>query len=142
MVGGVERTDVYGNPGSRDHEIYVVRAIYEAFERRDVETVLAHVSDDVTFEALGTAAAAGRAEPYHGHAGVRQYFADAARIWDSLDLRTDDVRAAAGGVVVFGQITGRAGDRVVRRRVLWTWRLRAGKAVSMRVNDLGEAPAD
>lgn len=127
----------YGNPGLRV-EVDTIRAVYDAFARRDVEAALAYVSDDVEFLPMGTAALAGRSEPYRGHAGVREYFADAARVWQDLTLHADDVRGAAGGVVVFGHVTGVADGHRVSRRVIWTWQVRDGKAVSFRVNDLGD----
>jgi ketosteroid isomerase-like protein len=136
----VNDTGAYGNPGSRDDEVATVRAIYEAFARRDVEAALAYLSDDCEFYPHGTAKLAGRGAPYRGHDGVRAYFEDAARIWEDLTIVATDVRAAAGSVVVFGHVTGTTGDgRPLRRRALWTWQVRDGRAVSMRVNDLGEA---
>jgi ketosteroid isomerase-like protein len=129
----------YGNPGLRE-EVETVRAIFEAFERRDVEAALAFVSEELEFLPGGTAARAGRTEPYRGRDGVRQYFADASRVWDDLTIRADDIRAAAGGVVVFGHATGVAGGEPVSRQIVWTWQVRDGKAVSLRVNDLGDAP--
>ncbi len=128
----------YGNPGRRSVEVEVVRAIYAAFARRDVEAALAHVAEDITFFPQSTAARVGRTTPYAGHEGVREYFADAAKAWDNLTLHAEDMRAAAGGVVVFGRATGVAGGQRVERRVVWTWQVRDGKARSMRVSDLGE----
>lgn len=127
----------YGNPGQRE-EVGTVRAIYDAFERRDVEAALAFVDEAIEFLPLGTAERTGRSEPYRGHDGLREYFADAARVWDELTLHADDIRAAAGGVVVFGSVSGVAGGQPLSRRVIWTWRVRDGKAVSLRVNDLGD----
>ena len=54
-------------------------------------------------------------------------------------IHADDIRATTGGVAVFGHVEGRYGGVTVRRRVLWLWRPRAGKAVCVRANDLGEA---
>lgn len=115
-----------------------VRAIYGAFARRDVEAALEWVADDCVFDLPGTQERSGRNEPYRGRDGVRQYFADAARVWSELTLYADDIRAAADGVVVFGHVEGRAGDQKLHRRVLWLWHLRGGKAVSVTANDLGE----
>lgn len=134
----VHELGAYGNPGARSVEVETVRAIYDAFARRDVEAALAHVSEDISFLPHATAARAGRSAPYEGHDGVREYFADAARVWDDLTLHADDMRAAVGGVVVFGRATGVADGERVERRMVWTWRVREGKAVSMRVGDLGE----
>lgn len=137
----MEDSGAYGNPGSRRGEVETVRAIYDAFAHRDVEAALPFLAEDCEFHPQGTAALTGRVEPYRGHAGVRAYFADAARVWEDLTITAGDVRAAAGSVVVFGHVMGVTGEVRVRRRVLWTWQVRDGLAVSMRVNDLGEASA-
>jgi hypothetical protein len=41
---------------------------------------------------------------------------------------------------VFGRVDAALDGHAVRRRVLWTWRVRDGLAYSVNVNDLGEAP--
>jgi ketosteroid isomerase-like protein len=128
----------YGTPGRVDDEVATVRAIYDAFARRDVEAALEHVADDCELDVPGTAQLTGRAEPYLGPGGVRQYFADAERVWTELTLYADDIRAAANGVVVFGHIEGQAGGESRRRRVVWLWQLRDGKAVRVTANDLGD----
>ena len=130
----------YGNPADRSNEIETVRAIYDAFARRDVEGALAHVSEDVEFMPAGTSSLIGRSEPYRGHDGVRRYFADAAAVWEDLTLHADDFRAAVGGVVVFGRVEGRTDGRPFRASAIWIWRVRDGKAVSMHVNPVGADP--
>jgi ketosteroid isomerase-like protein len=129
---------LYGTPGEVDAEVATVRAIYAAFARRDIEGMLRHVADDCEIDLPGTAERAGRLAPYRGPDGVRQYFADAQRIWSELTLYADDIRAASGGVVVFGHVEGRHGGEVLRTRVIWTWHLRAGKAVRVSANELGD----
>ena len=124
----------YGNPAGRRAEIATVRAIYEAFARRDVEGALAHIDEAVEFRPTGTQSRAGREEPYRGHDGVRQYFADAAEIWDDLTLHAEDFRAVAGGVVVFGRVEGTSREGPLRAPAVWIWRVRNGKATSMRVD--------
>jgi uncharacterized protein len=130
----------YGNPADRSGEIETVRAIYDAFARRDVEGALAHISEDVDFMPSGTISLVGRSEPYRGHDGVRQYFADAAAVWEDLRLYAEDFRAAAGGVVVFGRVEGVADGKPFRARAIWIWQVRGGRAASMRVNPLGADP--
>jgi ketosteroid isomerase-like protein len=136
-VAGVD-PGLYGTPGVVEQEVATVRAIYEAFAERDVEAALERIAEDCQFELPGTAQRAGRSSPYRGPDGVRQYFADATAIWEELTLHANDIRAAAGGVAVFGHIEGRTGEQSVRRRVLWLWQVRDGKAISVRANDLGE----
>lgn len=130
----------YGRTGASDADVATVRAIYAAFARRDVEAALAHVAEDVELLPSGTATRLGRTAPYRGHDGVREYFADAGRVWDELTLHADDVRAAGDSVVVFGYVEGRVDGEPFRRSAVWTWRLRGGKAVALRVHDVGDAP--
>jgi ketosteroid isomerase-like protein len=128
----------YGNPGNVATEVEVVRAILDAFARRDLSAMSAYLAPDVVLHLQGTGSRTGREGPYVGHEGVREYFADVDRVWEELALVADDVRAIAGSVVVFGHVTGRAaGEPSVVRRVVWTWLLRDGKAVSVRADDLG-----
>jgi ketosteroid isomerase-like protein len=120
--------------------VATVRAIYDAFARRDVEAALDHVAPDCELDVPGTAELTGRTQPYLGPDGVRQYFADAERVWTELTLHADDIRATANGVVVFGHIEGQADGESRRRRVVWLWQLRDGRAVRVTVNDLGDLP--
>lgn len=130
----------YGNPADREAEIATVRAIYDAFARRDVEGALAHIDEAIEFMPAGTASLVAREGPYLGHDGVRQYFADAARAWDDLTLHAEDFRAAVGGVVVFGRVEGIVEGRPFVARAIWIWRVRDGRAVAMRVNPVGAPP--
>src|SRR4051794_7866992 len=129
----------YGTPAGARAEVDAVRALYDAFARGDLDAMLEHVSDDFELLPTGTARLVGRATPYVGRAGVREYFQDASRVWSEFELSADDIRAVAGSVVVFGRVRGiPAGEtEPVERRVLWTWRLRGGKVVFVGVNDLG-----
>ena len=134
------RPEYYGNPAGVTEDVDVVRAIYAAFAARDLEAGLAHVAPDCEIVVEGTARRAGRSGPYRGHDGLRDYFADVERTWDDLTLHADDFRALPGSVVVMGHVHGRRAEEEVRRKVLWTWRLRDGLAVAVRVSDLGPAP--
>ena len=137
--GATPEPVVYGRGSDADAAIETVRRIYEAFARRDIEAMLAHAAPDIEFVPQGTQSRVGRTEPYHGHDGVREYFADAARVWKDLTLSATDFRATAGGVVVFGHVEGETEAGRVRRQAVWVWQVRSGLAVSMRVSDIGEA---
>lgn len=130
----------YGNLSGSTAEIEVVRAIYDAFARRDLDAALRFFASDAEVVVPGTPARVGRTEPFRGHAGVREYFADAEPVWRELELHADDIRAVDGSVVVFGHVEGRVDDAPVRRQVVWTWKLRDGKATSLRASDVGEVP--
>jgi ketosteroid isomerase-like protein len=117
----------------------VVRAIYAAFAARDLDAALAFVAPECEIHLEGTARAAGRTGPYLGHDGMRQYFADVERVWDELSVHAEDFRVIPGSVIVMGHVSGRAGGEAIRRAAVWTWRLRDGRAVHVRVADMGEA---
>ena len=134
----MSRPPYYGNPAGVTDDLAVVRAIYDAFDRRDLERALAHFADDCELHIEGTANIVGRSEPYRGVAGVREYFADVGRAWDALTLHADDFRAVPGSVIVMGHVEGRQADRVVVRATVWTWRLRGLRVVTVRVSDVGE----
>jgi len=129
----------YGTPGAAAGQIAVVRAIYDAFARRDLEGALLLMAPDVEMTLQATSRLADRDGPYVGHAGVRQYFEDATRIWRELTLHAEDIRAASGSVIVFGHVTGIVGADAFRRQVMWTWKLRDGLATSIRASDLGSS---
>ena len=132
------RPDYYGNPAGLVDEIEVVRGLYEAFQRRDLDAMLVAISDDAELFFEGTARLAGRAEPYRGHTGLREYFADVERIWDDLVLHATDYRAVPGSVIVMGHITGRRQGLEVRRSSVWTWKVKDGRATSVKAADLGD----
>lgn len=143
IAGPRQRDAAYGRGGAQaDAAIAVVRSIYDAFARRDIEGALAHADVDIELAPHGTQSLVGRTEPYRGHEGVREYFADASRAWRDLVPVATDFRATPTGVVVFGHIEGETAEGGVRRQVVWIWQVRDGRAVSMRVSDIGEgAPA-
>jgi ketosteroid isomerase-like protein len=137
----MSRPEYYGNPAGVTDDLEVVRAVYDAFARRDLDAALQHVAPGCELHAAGTATAAGRRAPYRGHAGIRDYFADVAAVWDDLVLHADDFRAVPGSVVVMGRAVAVRGGERMQRSVVWSWRLRDGLAVSVRVSDLGPSEA-
>ena len=134
------RPDYYGNPAGLTDEAEIVRAIYDAFARRDLEGFVAYLSPDCELDLSGTSRLAGRSEPYRGHAGAREYFADVERVWKDLVLHAEDFRIIPGSVIVIGHVTGRRGGRAVRRSAVWTWRVANGRATSVKAADLGDLP--
>jgi ketosteroid isomerase-like protein len=134
------RPDHYGNPAGLTEDIDVVRAIYAAFAARDVEGALAYVSSDCELDLKGTAARIGRTEPYRGHEGFREYFADVARVWDDLVLHAEDFRVIPGTVIVLGHVEARMNGEPVRRGAVWSWKVQGGKATHLRVAETGPAP--
>jgi ketosteroid isomerase-like protein len=137
----VARPDYYGNPAGLVDEIEIVRGLYEAFGRRDLDALVAGFSEDAELFFEGTARLAGRTEPYRGHAGLRDYLADVEHLWEDLVLHATDFRAVPGSVIVMGHITGRRQGLEVRRASVWTWKVADGRATSVKAADLGDMTA-
>jgi ketosteroid isomerase-like protein len=133
----MSRPEYYGNPAGVTGDLEVVRSVYAAFARRDIAGALSYLAPECELHASGTATAAGHSSPYRGHDGVREYFADVAAVWDELVLHAEDFRAVPGSVIVIGHVTASRGGTRMRRSIVWTWRLKDGLAVSVRVSDLG-----
>jgi ketosteroid isomerase-like protein len=134
----VSRPEYYGNPAGLVADLEIVRRAYAAFAARDIEAFMSLATPDCELRLEGTARSVQRSEPYVGHAGVREYFADVERAWEKLTLHADDIRAVPGSVIVMGHVEATAAGVLHRRSVLWTWRVRDGRAASIRVADLGE----
>ena len=132
------RPEYYGNPAGLTQDIDVVKAIYAAFAVRDLEGALDFVSPECEIHVEGTVRAAGRRGPYVGHAGLRQYFADVEAVWADLKIHAEDFRVVPGSVIVMGHVEATNAQGAFRRAAIWTWRLQAGRAVQMRVADMGE----
>ncbi len=134
------RPEYYGNPAGLTEDIDVARAIYAAFAARDLDAALGFVSPDCEIHLEGTARQVGRTEPYRGHAGLREYFADVERTWAELEIHAHDFRTVPGQVIVLGHVTGRTGSgKEMRRAAIWTWRISGGLATHLRVSDMGSA---
>jgi ketosteroid isomerase-like protein len=137
ILAVVARPDYYGNPSGNTRDVAAVKAIYEAFARRDLEGALRHLAPECELHLEGTAEVVGRAEPYRGHEGMREYYADVERVWDELTLHAEDIRVVPGSVIVMGHVSGVRDGRQMRRAALWTWRLRDGKATYIRATSVG-----
>jgi ketosteroid isomerase-like protein len=113
--------------------VELARRAFEAFDRRDLDAVLEVCDPDVRLDVV-TGGIAGRAEPYRGHDGLREYLSDASRVWTELRMTPSEFHEAAGGVVVVvGRVYARGSGRVVDSPTGWLWRLRDGRIVSGRV---------
>jgi ketosteroid isomerase-like protein len=113
----------------------IVRELFAAFGRRDVEAALAVCDEATEFWPGGTAELTGRSEPYVGPEGMREYFADVARVWDELTVEPGELRVAGDGVVAFGTAHGRPAGTAETATIpaIWVFKLRGGKIASARV---------
>jgi ketosteroid isomerase-like protein len=113
-------------------DIEVVKAVFQAFAERDVDTALAHADAEIVFSPV-TSDYAGRTEPYRGHEGIRQYFRDVSAVWDHISLTPTDFRQLDQTILVTGKVNAHSPARIVAGSTGWIWRMRAGKVVYGRV---------
>lgn len=113
--------------------IEVVRRLFDAFSRRDLDAMLELVAPEVEFWAP-TASFARSGEPYIGHDGMREYFADVERLWRTLEVVPHDFRDLGDRVLVLGRVYARGeGGYISDSPAQWLWKLEAGRVVWGRV---------
>ena len=107
--------------------------IFKAFNRRDIEAGLELVTEDVEFVAP-TAEIANQGEPYLGHAGMRKYYDDVARVWLELVVTPSEIRELDEAVLVLGRVYGRGeGGYIQDSPAQWVMWFRGDKVRSIRV---------
>jgi dihydropteroate synthase len=80
-----------------------IRALFDAFNRRDAEGLIRHTTDDVEVVPLRAAIEDVR---YHGPPGVRQFLDDTRAIWDLLEVDLEEIRPVREGYLVLGRLSG------------------------------------
>jgi ketosteroid isomerase-like protein len=82
-----------------------MRAVAEAFNRRDVEGLERLLADDVEIVPIRAAVEAGTV--YRGPDAVAQWYAAVDASWDELRVEVEEVRDGGDRVLAFGRIRGR-----------------------------------
>jgi ketosteroid isomerase-like protein len=82
----------------------VVRASIDAFNRRDVPALLAHIDPDVEWVPLRAVL---EGDVYRGHEGIRRFIADCDEDLEDMQVRMEDATQVGDFVVVNGAIEGR-----------------------------------
>src|SRR4051794_10968903 len=80
--------------------VEIVREHVDAFNRADVEALMAICSDDVLFLPGRSALQGG----YRGEEGLRSFFADNADTFEVITVRLDEFHDAGDRVVATGQV--------------------------------------
>jgi ketosteroid isomerase-like protein len=101
----------------------VVRQVFDAFARRDIEGVLELIQPDIVFVAP-TAELARGGRPYEGYAGMREYFEDVDRVWREIRLTPTGFERRRDLVLVSGRVWAHGSGRVVDSSAGWIFRLR------------------
>jgi ketosteroid isomerase-like protein len=114
-------------PGKEN--VLVIRRLFDAFSRRDVDATIALMDPEVEFFAP-TATLAHEGTSYRGHEGIRDYFADIDRLWEELRVTPAEYRSEDDKVLVLGQIHARgAVGYLADSPAGWLWQLSGGKVI-------------
>jgi ketosteroid isomerase-like protein len=116
-----------------EENVEIVRRSFEAIGHGDLERLFELYDADIEFLPLtGTRVETGG---YRGHEGVRQYFAEAAEVWDEVRPVAAEITTTADEVVVFGHcsIRGKASQITTDPPCAWVITVRDGKITRHRV---------
>ena len=106
--------------------VKIVRLTFDAIRRSDIDALLELYDADIEFLPLtGTRVESGG---YTGHAGVREYFAEIAEVWDEIRPHAEDIRTVGDHVVVLGgcAVRGRASGAESDEAMAWVITVRNG----------------
>jgi serine phosphatase RsbU (regulator of sigma subunit)/ketosteroid isomerase-like protein len=113
-----------------ERERELVERLYEAFNRRDPEEIVAVCDESMGFFPVGTAEEIGRTAPYVGPAGLQEYLRDVDRAWDELLISPKVIERRGGSLLVRGRAYARSRPLGIRDiPVAWTWDLAGDKFV-------------
>jgi uncharacterized protein len=114
-----------------EENVQIVRKVFDAFARRDVEAALEVMAPDVELSAPATQALVEKSVSYEGHDGIREYFEDVARVWAALDVFLHEYHEVGNDrILVVGRVRGRGVARqIVDGPAQWAWRIDDGKIV-------------
>jgi serine phosphatase RsbU (regulator of sigma subunit)/ketosteroid isomerase-like protein len=124
-----------------EHERELVERLYDAFNRRDSEEIVALCDEGMGFFPVGTAAELGRTAPYVGPQGLHEYLLDIDRAWDELLISPKVVESRGGSLLVRGRAYARSRHLGIRDvPVAWIWDLSGDRFIRGEVfRDLEEA---
>lgn len=107
--------------------LVLVKRLYDCFNHRDVDRIVELCDETMEFFPVVTAEAVGRDAPYGGRAGLRDYLADVAQVWEELQISPSEVEARGQTLLVLGRVYARSRELGIRDvPVAWIWQVRNG----------------
>ena len=113
-----------------DPQMALVERLYDAFNRRDSEEIVAVCDEEMEFFPVVTAEAIGRDAPYVGPDGLRDYLADVAEVWEELRITPSELERRGDTLLVRGRVYARSRELGIRDMpVAWIWEVRDDRFV-------------
>jgi serine phosphatase RsbU (regulator of sigma subunit)/ketosteroid isomerase-like protein len=108
----------------------LVERLYNAFNRRDAEEIVAVCDPQMGFFPIGTAEQIGREAPYVGPEGLNEYLSDVEQAWDELQIVPKVVERHGRSLLVRGRVYARSRPLGIRDvPVAWIWDLADGRFI-------------
>ncbi len=105
-----------------DPQVALVERLYKCFNRRDEAAIVELCDEQMEFFPVVTAEAVGRDAPYCGPAGLRDYLADVAEVWEELRIDPGEVVRRGNCLLVRGRVYARSRELGIRDvPVAWIW---------------------
>jgi ketosteroid isomerase-like protein len=106
----------------------------DAYNRRNVEALLATVDPEVEWHPLLQVLLGGKATVYRGHEGVRKLLRDFDEAFAELQADLSEVRDLGERVVAIGQLRGRGKESGVETEseIVWLVDFKNGKGIRVR----------
>lgn len=112
---------------SDDLYLALVERLFDAFNRRDGDEIVAVCDPNMEFFPIVTAEAVGRDAAYIGPDGLHEYLADVAQVWEELQITPSELRRHDDTLLVRGRVYARSRDLGIRDLpVAWIWQVRDG----------------
>jgi ketosteroid isomerase-like protein len=114
-----------------DADFDVLRAAYEAFNRRDREGMVAFFDPDAVWIPISSAWGAGAA--YRGAEGVGELLDDMARDWQEFEAEPQQFRQVGDLILVLGVVHAvpKQGGEEIRSETAWIWEMRDGRGLRL-----------
>jgi ketosteroid isomerase-like protein len=108
----------------------LIERLYDAFNRRDSEEIVAVCDEEMEFFPVVTAEAVGRDAPSVGPAGLRDYLDDVAEVWEELQITPSELQHRDDTLLVRGRVYARSRGLGIRDLpVAWIWEVGGGRFV-------------
>lgn len=113
--------------------VQIVQQIYAAFGKREVQTLLTFLSDEIDWQLLGPPKIA-HAGPHRGRDQVRRFFATVAETLEITQFEPREFIAQSDKVVALGYYAGRVKSTGRQYASEWAhvFTLREGKVIKFR----------
>ena len=114
--------------------VEIVRRVADAYNRRDVEAMLAELHHDIEWHPWLQVQLGGGATVYRGHQGVREGVRDGEEAFSEIQAEPSEVRDLGKRVVAIGHLRarGKESGAITESALAWIVEFKSGKVIRVR----------